>query len=90
MASMSELPDTYQRQIEDSLESRYRLLTEQIKEVIWTMDMDFCFTYVSPVAMGMQGWTPAEFLGMKAEDIMTPESYEKVMAVFSEKFSLGN
>ena len=80
------------KQIEAALvasESRYRLMAENIQDVIWTMGMDFQFTYVSPVAAKMQGWSPREFLALKANDIMTRKSFEKVAAVFTEKHSLG-
>lgn len=70
-------------------EGRYRRLAETIQDVIWTVDMNFRFTYVSPVAAQMQGWSPAEFLALKVADIMTPESFEKVMAIFSEKLEAG-
>ena len=43
-------------------ERRYRLLAENIRDVIWTMDMDFNFTYVSPAVTQLQEWTADEFL----------------------------
>jgi len=70
-------------------ERRYRLLAENIRDAIWTMDMDFKFTYVSPAGSQMQGWTADEFLDLSLDRIMTPASYEKVAAEYARHYELG-
>lgn len=60
-------------------ERSYRLLAENVKDVIFTMDLNLRFTYVSASAEAMLGWTPAELPDFKLEDIMTPASLEKVL-----------
>ena len=42
-------------------EQRYRLLAENISDVIWSTDMDFHLDYVSPSVIGALGFTP-EFI----------------------------
>ena len=43
-------------------EDRYRLLAENVRDVIWTMDENLNFTYVSPSIYDLFGWSPEEFL----------------------------
>jgi two-component system, cell cycle sensor histidine kinase and response regulator CckA len=68
---------------------QYRLLTESIRDVIWTMDMNLRFTYVSPAAVKLQGWTPQEYLNLDLKDILTPTSLEVVMEEISRQYTLG-
>jgi PAS domain S-box-containing protein len=68
-------------------ERKYRLLAENISDVIWTMDLDFRLTYVSPAGQAMQGWTQEEFLGLRLEQILTPDSVEKAMAELSRRYA---
>ena len=66
-------------------EQKYRLLAENISDVIWTMDLDFHFTYVSPAVFHQQGWTPEEYRAHRLEELLTPESIQKVMAEFQRR-----
>jgi two-component system, cell cycle sensor histidine kinase and response regulator CckA len=68
---------------------RYRLLAESIQDVIWTMDLDFRFTYISPAAFSMQGWTPEELMTLGLGDIVSPSSLEKVFMKLQEELALG-
>jgi PAS domain S-box-containing protein len=51
-------------------EARYRLLTENVSDLIWSMGLDGRFSYISPVVERMMGlprdeamtWTPAQYL----------------------------
>ncbi len=70
-------------------ERQYRLLAENIKDVIWTMDLNFRFTYVSSVVEAMQGWTPEEMLELTLENIMATSSLETVLEVFNREYALG-
>ena len=69
-------------------EEKYRLLAENIQDVIWMMDMQFAFTFVSPSIERLQGWTPNEYVKLRLEDLMTPESLDKVLNEFNRKYSL--
>ena len=48
-------------------EAKYRLLAENVTNVIWAMDPDGHLTYVSPSIIRQRGWTPEEFLAMDPE-----------------------
>jgi PAS domain S-box-containing protein len=80
------------RQSEKDLEQserKYRLLAENIQDVIWTMDMELRFNYVSPAIERLQGWTPAEYLQHKLEDLLTADSLAKVLDTFHSAYRSG-
>lgn len=66
-------------------ERSYRLLAENVKDVIFTMDLNLCFTYASTSVETMLGWTPTEFLALKLEEIMTPACVEEVLSLLNQK-----
>ncbi|MCU0559185.1 MAG: response regulator [Desulfobacterales bacterium] len=70
-------------------EQKYRLLAENISDVIWTMDFDLNFTYVSPAVYQQQGWTPQEYRSHRLEDVLTPRSIQKVMEEFQSRTAAG-
>jgi len=55
-------------------EARYRLLAENVNDVIWTMDAESRFTYISPSIRYLRGLTPEEALQESLADSLTPES----------------
>ncbi|MCA1793621.1 MAG: PAS domain S-box protein, partial [Desulfobacteraceae bacterium] len=82
---------TERKQAEDALkksEEKYRLITENMAEIITTMDMNLNFTYVSPSIIKLRGFTDEEALEQKIDQIMTPESFQRLSKVFAEEFSL--
>jgi two-component system, cell cycle sensor histidine kinase and response regulator CckA len=44
-------------------EAHYRLLTESASDVVWQLDGDFRFTYVSPADQRLRGYRPDEVIG---------------------------
>jgi len=67
-------------------EQRYRLLADNISDVIWTLDpAQSRFIYISPSVERMLGYTPEEMLQRDLSDILTPESYEQATAVIAEE-----
>ncbi|MBU5612838.1 PAS domain S-box protein [Geomonas azotofigens] len=44
-------------------ESHYRLLTEDVADVVWKLDGEFRFTYISPADRKLRGFQAAEVLG---------------------------
>lgn len=55
-------------------EERYRLLAKNARDVIWTMDRNGRFTYVSPSVERLRGYTAAEVMRQSMRDVLTPES----------------
>jgi PAS domain S-box-containing protein len=70
-------------------ERKYRLLAENIQDVIWTMNMQLRFTYLSPAIERLQGWSPEEYQQLNLEELMTPESASRVLNVFKERLREG-
>lgn len=70
-------------------EQKYRLLAENIQDVIWMMDMNFTFTYVSPSIGRLQGWAPHEYLKLRLEDLLEPTSLRRVVDEFNRQYELG-
>ena len=70
-------------------ERKYRLLTERISDVIWTMDMEFRFTYISPAVEKILGWSAAEARHLALDQILAPQSYELAMNTIAEQMAEG-
>jgi PAS domain S-box-containing protein len=66
-------------------EMRYRLLAENAFDVIWTMDVNFKYTYVSPSVQRLRGYSVEEAMAQKVEDILTAPSLAFARKVFSEE-----
>ncbi len=58
-------------------EERYRLLAENVKDIIWIIDMDFVLTYLSPSCEQVVGYRPEELIG-KSATIFLPEESQKL------------
>ncbi|NWJ49198.1 MAG: PAS domain S-box protein, partial [Chloroflexi bacterium] len=55
-------------------EERFRLVAENSTDVIWTMNMEGQFTYVSPSVLQLRGYTPEEVLKQSMAEALTPKS----------------
>jgi PAS domain S-box-containing protein len=66
-------------------EAKYRLLAENVTDIIWAADMDLNITYHSPSVFQVRGFTPEEAKGHTLEESMTAESYKLVMQVFRQE-----
>jgi PAS domain S-box-containing protein len=67
------------------IDKRYRLLAENVGDVIWTLDpQTMSFTYISPSIAALRGFSVEEALAERIEDSMTPESLARVMAQMAE------
>lgn len=62
-----------QEQLRES-ESRHRLLADHADDVIWTMDLEGKFTYVSPSVYKLRGYTVEEVMNQSQEEVLCPES----------------
>ena len=59
-------------------ESRFRMLTEHIKDVIWETDKDFCFIYISPADFSMRGFMSQEVIGKTIFDFIPEELHDNL------------
>jgi PAS domain S-box-containing protein len=58
-------------------EERYRLLAENIDDVIWTSGTDLRLTYVSQSVTRLLGYTPDEVLSLPLSTFLTHASFER-------------
>jgi PAS domain S-box-containing protein len=67
-----------------SSEEKFRLLSENSEDVIWTMGLDGQFIYISPSILKLRGYTPDEIRKQGFDEMFTPSSLEKVNMKFME------
>ncbi|HEX7538745.1 MAG TPA: PAS domain S-box protein, partial [Syntrophales bacterium] len=63
-------------------EKRYRLMADNMSDLIWTMDLKMNLTYVSPSMLTMYGYSPEEAKGIRFEKMLTPDSAKKVLDLY--------
>jgi PAS domain S-box-containing protein/putative nucleotidyltransferase with HDIG domain len=76
------------RRAEEALrdsERRYRLLADNVADVIWVIDADLKFIYVSPSVERLLGYSVEEAVATPAERMVTPASFGIAMKVREEE-----
>ncbi|MEE8479741.1 MAG: transporter substrate-binding domain-containing protein, partial [Desulfobacterales bacterium] len=68
-------------------EERYRLLIEDINDVIYRTDQNGILTYLSPVVQSVAGYEPAELIGRHFTSIVYKEDVELLANRFKELLS---
>jgi PAS domain S-box-containing protein len=74
---------TRRKQQEEELrlsEERHRILAENTRDVIWTMQLDGSISYVSPAVEEVRGVTQEEAMRQPIEEILTPASQAVAIA----------
>jgi PAS domain S-box-containing protein len=68
-------------QIQES-EQRYRLLAENVADVIWILDVhSHKMTYISPSVEKTTGYTPAAMLSLSIDQYLTPDSFQRAVTL---------
>lgn len=71
-----------------SSEEKYRLLSENSSDVIWTADLNLNFTYISPSVKQLRGYSVEEALSLPFEKHFTPSSSQVATRLFQEELDL--
>ncbi len=71
-------------------ERRYRLLAENLTDIIWTMDKDLKFSYISPSVTRILGYSVNEVRNMSLGDILIPSSLDAIEKALAEKKEYQN
>jgi PAS domain S-box-containing protein len=80
--------DEYLQKLEVS-ESRYRLLAENISDIIWTISLDdMRFSYVSPSVKKYLGFTAQEIMALSLEKTLSPQSLQEVTSILAQELEL--
>ncbi|MFA5645807.1 MAG: PAS domain S-box protein [Candidatus Ratteibacteria bacterium] len=77
---ITELHGRYQSLVES--ESKYRLIVEQMKDLVWTMNSAMQYTYVSPSVLRMRGYTSEEMMEQSLDEVLAPSSVSVATAFF--------
>jgi PAS domain S-box-containing protein len=82
---------TAQKRAEAALresEGKYRLLAENITDVIWTIGDGHRVTYASPSVVKLLGYTTDEVCTKKIEELLSPTSISLVESILMEETAL--
>ena len=72
-------------------EQQYRLLADNISDVIWIMDISTLkITYVSPSIERMQGFAPKEWMALDLHEILPPASFQFARQIIAEELEKEN
>ncbi len=66
----------------------YRLIADNISEIIWVMDKNFNISYISPSGEKIRGFTFDEQIKMKLHEHFTPESYKEIKQLIKNDFNI--
>ncbi len=82
------LPNSALLRVSRNNEEKYRLLSERMADVIWTLDLQTMrLTYISPSVMAMRGYSPEEARAQSLEEILTPESMLLVQTLLPQRIA---
>jgi PAS domain S-box-containing protein len=69
-------------------EAHYRLLTEDVQDVIWKTDSNFVISYISPADERIRGFRPDEVIGQHVLELFTEEGQASVSRIIQERGEL--
>lgn len=65
-------------------EQKYRYLTENMRDAVWMMDLNWNHIYISPSIEDIRGFTPQEIHELPIEKSLPPRSLENAMRLLSQ------
>lgn len=77
--------------MEDELrasEKKYHLLADNVTDGIFTMDMNFKYTYASPSAHNIVGYTADELLTKRVDQLVDAKTFNWFTEVFAEELAI--
>ena len=70
-------------------ESHYHLLADNLEDVIFKLDVNLNYTYISPSVKRMRGYAAEEVIGRSFREMATPDSVEKAEAMVAREMDLA-
>ena len=64
-------------------EGRFRMIAENIADILWTMDMSLNITYCNPSVKELLGYSSQEMINRAIDDLFTPASLNRLIEVFT-------
>jgi len=81
---------TLRKKMEESLkasEEKYRIIAENVNDIIWGIDMDLRVVYISASLEHILGYKPEELIGKSLEEILPPGEYKKMKKILEEELT---
>jgi PAS domain S-box-containing protein len=69
-------------------EEQYRLLAENVSDVIFTLDLNMNYAFVSPSVTRLRGYTVEEVMKQGIEQTLTPHSLELAEKILGEELTI--
>ena len=69
-------------------EAHYRLLMENVSDVVWKVDGNYCLTYISPVDERIRGYKAEEMLGRHVFDFFDEEGIASLTKIATKRQEL--
>lgn len=64
-------------------DEKLKLYADNTQDVIWTLDNQLNYVYISPSIEQLQGYTADEVIGRSVKDMITEETYEKSLQILA-------
>jgi PAS domain S-box-containing protein len=65
-------------------QERYRIITDNMRDTVWLMDLNLRTTWISPSVTRTRGFTLEEIQEMPLNKRLTPESLSRIMKTYQE------
>lgn len=69
-------------------EEQYRLLSDNVSDVIWTADLNLNYTFISPSIEALNGYKVEDLFGLSIGETLAPASLETAAQVFQKEMVL--
>jgi len=83
---IKELEENYSNELKN-IEQKYKALLENGSDVIWTMNLQMQYSYISPSIYTQRGYTVEEFLNLPLDQVYTESSYNNAKEIFKQEIS---
>ncbi|HRY33753.1 MAG TPA: PAS domain S-box protein [Bacteroidales bacterium] len=67
-------------------EEKYRLLADNMTDILWQLDQDLVFLYISPSVHAILGYTPYEVTGKPISHFL-PERSTRILEIFRNRYT---
>jgi two-component system, cell cycle sensor histidine kinase and response regulator CckA len=69
-------------------EKNLLMITDNSRDVIWMLDMNFRFTFLSPSIEQLLGYPPEDYLAKSHQEILSPDSYAQMREALTEELRI--
>ncbi len=87
-----ELDITERKRAEETLresEERYRLIADHVGDVVWQLDMQLRFTYVSPAVERVLGYTLDEVIGLEVTTLLDADGLTQMKQIVQSRLAVA-